>query len=338
MNIHRALKSLEGHTQTLISEVNRNINPRFKFTQIVYDIENIGYEPIDYKFKVEMSAALEVFMGTSIYAHKATFLRELIQNCLDACNVRRMYSSSLYTPKISIERKPDHKTIVVRDNGIGMDKNWVEKYFLPIGISFYRSEEFENIASLDMGFSPISRFGIGILSCFMVADKVVVRTKKLNTVGLELTVSDFRNYFEVKQDNLLEQGTEIILTLKPEFANIDCLGYLLENIKFTQEPIEYVYFNGEKRVIGQEPVSLIENLKINFWKKEWANYIEEAIPFSSPTTDGYIAFSKSKNREESTFSGDMSVCVVNIFQDGIFICNEPNLLPRWMKKKHCKSH
>jgi hypothetical protein len=331
MNFHRAFKSLEGHTQALLNEINRNMSPRFRYTQITYDIENIGYDPIDYRFKVEASAALEVFMGTPIYTQKATFLRELIQNSLDACNVRRIYFPS-YIPKISVERKKDFKTVIVRDNGIGMDKTWVEKYFLAVGISFYRSEEFENIKGLDMGFSPISRFGIGILSCFMVADKVVIRTKKLDAVGLEITISDFRNYFEVRKDASLEQGTEIILTLKPEYADLDCLGYLLENIKFTQEPIEYIYFDGETRTIGQEPVSLVDKLKINFWKKLWENFVEEKIPLSSSNSEGYLAFSKNNSRDKDIISGDMSVCEVNIFQDGIYICNEPNLLPRWMIK------
>lgn len=331
MNFHRAFKNLEGHTQTILNEINRNISPRFRYTQIIYDIENIGYEPIDYKFRVEASAALEVFMGTPIYTQKATFLRELIQNSLDACNVRRIHTPS-YKPKIYVERKPDFKTVIVRDNGIGMDKTWVEKYFLPVGISFYRSEEFENITGLDLGFSPISRFGIGILSCFMIADKVVIRTKKLEAVGMEIIISDFRNYFEVRQDTSVEQGTEIILTLKPEYANIDCLGYLLENIKFTQEPIEYIYFDGESRTIGQEFVSLIEKLKVNFWKREWKNFIEKQITFSSPNSEGYIAYSKDRNSEGYISSGNMSVCEVNVFQDGIFICNEPHLLPPWMTK------
>lgn len=325
IDVHRAFKGHEGFVQTLLNEINRNINPRFKFTHVIYEIENIGYEPIDFKFRVEASAALEVFMGTPIYTQKATFLRELVQNSIDACGVRSIYDPA-YSPKISVIKAPDNKTVIVKDNGIGMDKTWVEKYFLTVGISFYRSEEFENINALDMGFAPISRFGIGILSCFMVADRIVIRTKKLNSIGLEIDISDFRNYFSVKFDESIEQGTVITIILKPEFYGIDCLGFLLDTIKCAKYPIEYQYFNGEKRIIANYPVSLVSKLKLEFWANTWKRYEEDKISLLS--SEAYIAF--EKKTPSSLMPSNLSECKVYIHQDGIYICNEPQLLPKWI--------
>lgn len=81
-------------------------------------------------------------------------------------------------PAIGIEFSPDLGKIIVRDNGIGMSRQWIEKYFLHIGLSFYQSDEILRVnrdASIQLSF--ISQFGIGFLSSFLVARQVIIKTR-----------------------------------------------------------------------------------------------------------------------------------------------------------------
>jgi hypothetical protein len=332
--IHRALKQHEAKVQNILNEINRHISPRFKYTQVVYEIENIGYDPIDYKFHVETSTALEIFMGNPIYSDKEVFLRELVQNALDACNVRRMIDSSV-KPLITIAMGTNLNEITVRDNGIGMDREWIEKYFLPVGVSFYTSEDFGELGLVDVGFSPISCFGIGILSCFMVAEEIIIRTRKPSSPGLEIIIHDAKSYFDVREDDSIPQGTEVKVVFKDRPASRpgylpleeDCLGYLLKNVKCTQWPIEYIYYNGERTLIGKEPVSLVEKLKQRFWRDDWRSYIEVKIPFTR--SEGYLSLKVAREDGLIMGPGGMTHSEFHVFQDGIYVCNELGLLPEW---------
>ncbi len=132
--VHKALKHHERSVQQLLEKLNQQVRPRFLYSDVLYEIEPDGYTPMDLKFSVDSSAGLQLFMGNRLYADKRVFLRELIQNAVDACNYRKLFDRD-YSPAIAIEFNNDVSTIKVRDNGIGMTRQWIEKYFLAIGIS-----------------------------------------------------------------------------------------------------------------------------------------------------------------------------------------------------------
>jgi hypothetical protein len=235
--VHRALKHHERSVQQLLEKLNQRVRPRFLYSDVIYEIEPDGYTPIDLKFTVDSSAGLQLFMGNRLYSDKRVFLRELIQNAVDACNYRKLVDSH-YSPAIVIEFNDDVSTIKVRDNGIGMTRQWIEKYFLAIGISFYQSNEIRNIdrnPRIDFGF--ISQFGIGFLSSFQVADKIIIKTRKASFPGLMITISGLRDYFDVR---FLEEdspvGTEVTLQLKKSkikyCRSMEYTGYLKTNIRF----------------------------------------------------------------------------------------------------------
>ena len=77
--------------------------------------------------------------------------------------------------------------IVCRDYGIGMDEHVIRNYFAVAGVSYYRSSEFER---QQLGFEPISRFGIGVLSCFMGANKLSVKTYRDPESGPPMAQAD----------------------------------------------------------------------------------------------------------------------------------------------------
>ncbi len=258
--LHRALKHHERVLHERLKDINQRIRPRFLFSDLIYEIEPAGYQPVDLKYTVDTAAALQLFMGNRLYSDKRVFLRELIQNAVDACSMRKL-ADKAYVPAISIAFNDDISRITIRDNGIGMDRQWLEKYFLSIGISFYQSDEVKTVnrdPRIDIGF--ISQFGIGFLSSFLVAEKIVIKTRKGPSPGLLITITSLKDYFDVRPlGDDTPAGTEVTLHLKPSRINycrsIEFAGYLKTNIRFLQIPVRFTDERGNSTILGNEPLS-----------------------------------------------------------------------------------
>lgn len=144
-------------------------------------IETVGFEVSDLKLNVDYSAIVKLLMGENVYGNKKYGLRELIQNSLDACKVMKEYAPQLecykydeYVPKIQIILDYGNNQLRIRDNGIGMSEEVLKKYFLNIGKSYYKSNDYMYQGNK---YNPIGNFGIGFLACFMLSKEVIVETK-----------------------------------------------------------------------------------------------------------------------------------------------------------------
>jgi molecular chaperone HtpG len=116
-----------------------------------------------------------------LYSDKDIFLRELISNACDAITKRRMLhektQSTWQEPRIDIRVDTEAKTIIVEDNGLGMDEDELTRYLSQV--AFSSAEEFMShyqSASSDQS-SIIGHFGLGFYSAFMVASRVEVDSK-----------------------------------------------------------------------------------------------------------------------------------------------------------------
>lgn len=320
--IHRALKHHERAVQQLLESMNQQVRPRFLYSEVIYEIEPQGYEPIDLKFSVDSSAGLQLFMGNRLYSDKRVFLRELIQNAVDACNYRKLVDDT-YSPVISIEFSEDISVIKMRDNGIGMTRQWIEKYFLAIGISFYQSNEIRDIdrdTRIDFGF--ISQFGIGFLSSFLVAKKIVIKTRKASFPGMVITINGLRDYFDVR---VLEEdfpvGTEVTLHLKESrikyCRSLEFAGYLKTNIRFLKIPLRLKDERGNTTTIGQE------QLAYNTTKTAGPVFL---ATLNFKDSEGYVRLG-AKNLGDHIHALETASGGVSVFQDGIFVTQIDSLLP-----------
>lgn len=135
-----------------------------------------GYETGEFRFTLDQDRVLELLVGDNLYQDPGVFVRELVQNAIDAVRTRREMDPHLpakWKPQINIRSWMDEEGyhwFRIEDNGTGMNRDIVEKYFLKVGRSYYASDEFlrdKYRNEVEPGYQPISRFGIGILSCFM---------------------------------------------------------------------------------------------------------------------------------------------------------------------------
>lgn len=158
-------------------------------------ITSEGYIYEEFRFKLEYREIMSLLMGIRLYKDDRVFLRELLQNALDACRMcDKTYQArnNQFNGEIYIrQRETDDgsEIIEVMDNGSGMTKHIVKKFFMRVGSSYYQSFAFR---SRGLDFEPVSQFGIGILSCFMKADRIEVETRPDRQVHANLD-DDERN-------------------------------------------------------------------------------------------------------------------------------------------------
>ena len=321
--VHRALKHYEIDVNRFLDYLNSSVRPRFLYVKALIEIEAFGYEPVDLKFVVDTSAALELFAGNVLYSDKRVFLRELVQNAVDACNLKKLFDPDV-SSSITIAFHESEKSITIKDNGIGMDRQWLEKYFMNIGISFYRSNEFsEAVNSSDLRFSFISTFGIGFLSTFMVADQIHIRTRKADDKGLAITIADFKDYFDIRPlEEDFPVGTEVILMLKPPrgkvWRKMEYLSYLKTNLRFVPIPINFTDEQGNTTTIGGEPMDFFDT------SSSMRNF---PAHIRLPNSKGYLLL-RTRGNQGTIWDLESSVGGLSIFQDGIFVTQVEYLLPQ----------
>ncbi|NCD08758.1 MAG: metal-dependent phosphohydrolase [Negativicutes bacterium] len=179
----------------------------------------------DTKFTLNKKQVIDLLMGTKLYGNPEVAIRELLQNSIDACLLRKSLSvvwKDNYNPyiKVTLDTQGDIDYLIIEDNGIGMNQNIVDNYYTNIGKSYYTSTEFLDLmAETNQKFKPISRFGIGILACFMVCDSMKVETKKIcgpysTDEALKISIEGYDSLFVITNGIRTEPGTKTTLKLR----------------------------------------------------------------------------------------------------------------------------
>ena len=180
-------------------------------------------------FQTEVRQLLKLMIH-SLYSNKEIFLRELISNASDAADKLRF--EALATPdllsedtdlKIRIESDKEHNTITITDNGIGMSRDELVEHLGTIARSGTAEFLQQMTGDQQKDARLIGQFGVGFYSSFIVADKVVVETRR---AGLSVNEgvrweSDGEGEFTIENIERPERGTAVILHLKDaesEFA------------------------------------------------------------------------------------------------------------------------
>lgn len=137
-------------------------------------VEREGYQFGRFCITLDQDRVIQLFTGENLYNDPGVFVRELLQNAVDAVLLRKAVDAHFKEEgRITIHTWTDRDGrdwFRIEDNGVGMNEEIIENYFLKAGRSYYTSEAFKaenrRFAS-GSEYQPISRFGIGILSCFM---------------------------------------------------------------------------------------------------------------------------------------------------------------------------
>lgn len=179
----------------------------------------------DTQFNLSKTQVIDLLMGTKLYGDPEIALRELLQNSIDACLLRQALEkkwANPYCPEIKVKYTSvnNEDILEIIDNGTGMDQYIIDSYYSKVGSSFYKSSDFYDLKSESKAdFIPTSRFGIGILSCFMVADTLIVETRRAygphnSSEPINLTIQGQESIFWIKQGEREKPGTSTRLILR----------------------------------------------------------------------------------------------------------------------------
>ena len=184
--------------------------------------ETTAPERETFGFQTEVAQLLKLMIH-SLYSNREIFLRELISNASDACDKLRFEATgndALYGGdgelSIRLEVDRDARTISVIDNGIGMSRDEIVANLGTIARSGTR--EFFGRLSGDAARDSqlIGQFGVGFYSSFIVADRVVVTSRRAGASEEEAVrwESDGTGQFTVEPARLAHRGTEVVLHLR----------------------------------------------------------------------------------------------------------------------------
>ncbi|MEU2771463.1 caspase family protein [Streptomyces sp. NPDC007162] len=206
------------------------------------------------RFQLAEDRVQELLMGEELYGDSNLAVRELYQNALDAVRYRDRRTEYLertggpaldWEGEITFTQgvRPDGRPYLeCRDNGIGMGITELSTVFSQGGARFVDLPEYieeqadwEELPEPKLRLYPNSRFGIGVLSYFMLADEIVVRTCRMGRKDgrprrlLQVTIAGPGNFFRVedKGDGGPEDiGTAVTLLLRKEHRSVSCLEAL----------------------------------------------------------------------------------------------------------------
>jgi molecular chaperone HtpG len=300
-------------------------------------------------------------------------LRELVSNAVDATQKMKTLNSlgemKANIDKLRVEVIVDKKkgTLTIRDNGIGMTEEEVDKYINQI--AFSGAEEFVNkYKDSDAKNSIIGHFGLGFYSSFMVSKEVEIITKsqKANSTAVRWVCDGSPNY-TIEETNKKTKGTDIILYIDDdskefledhrisEILNKYC-KFLPVEVKFGTKTIFVDDPKGQKDDKGnikqiEKEVDNIINNTTPMWTKspqelkdeDYTSFYKELYPmeFNQPIFNihlnvdypfnltGILYFPKLKNNLE------VQKNKINLYSNQVYITdNVENIVPEFLTLLH----
>lgn len=238
------------------------------------------------RFQTEVRELLHMMIH-SVYSNKDIFLRELIANAADAIDKARFLALTkpeiAQTWEIRITPDPKEGTLTISDNGIGMSREEVVENLGTIAHSGTKAflealeknkKEGESTSNPEL----IGQFGVGFYASFMVADKVVVETRKAGSDKTIRWESNGQEEFSLSEDAKRDtQGTSVILYLKADDKQYLETWRISSIVKkysdFIEHPIKMLETRKDKD--GKETV---EDKTLNSQKAIWLRPESEVKP------------------------------------------------------------
>ena len=308
-----------------------------------------------------------------LYSDHEIFLRELVSNAVDASQKLKFFAKNgefkgeLGDLKVQVILNKDEKTLTIRDNGIGMTSDEIDKYINQI--AFSGAEEFvQKYKGKEGAENIIGHFGLGFYSAFMVAEKVQIRTKSFKdgsqAVQWESNGSPEFTITDIEKES---RGTDIVLYIAEdsvEFLEKGRIDEILNRYcKFLPVPVifgtktEYIDSpEGEKDDEGKikrvavdvenqvnNPVPAWTKAPIDLKQEDYDSFYRELYPmtFESPlfhihlnvdypfNLTGILYFPKIKENVEVQRNK------INLYSNQVFITDSvENIVPEFLTLLH----
>ena len=165
----------------------------------------------EYRFKVNLGGMIEI-LSDHLYSSPDVYIRELLQNGVDAIVAREKKDEEYKNNKAGRIHLAitEEKSLIFEDNGSGLTEEEIHQFLAIIGQSSKRDLQSGKILS-----DFIGRFGIGLLSYFMVSNRIRIRTKSINSEKGYEWIGNPDGTYSLTECDRSDVGTEIHLEAKP---------------------------------------------------------------------------------------------------------------------------
>jgi molecular chaperone HtpG len=305
-------------------------------------------------FQAEVSELLRL-MVHSVYSETDIFLRELISNASDACDKLRYEAianpaliADGETPKIRIIPNKKANILTIADTGIGMDRQELIDNLGTIARSGTKSF-LSRLNEAKDGAGLIGQFGVGFYSAFMVAERIVVTSRRAGTEEVWTWSSSGGAGFDIAragedEAKRLSRGTEIVLHLKADAAKY-LETYEIERIVRSysdniQFPIELVPEEGEPRQINSAS-ALWQRSKSELKPEDYTEaYKSIAVAFDEPAMTlhyraegrySYAVLLFAPSSKPFDLFDPSRKGKVKLYVRRVFITDDADLLPAYLR-------
>ena len=307
-----------------------------------------------HNFEADTGKILNIVIN-SLYSDRDIFIRELLSNASDAIHKRKFIGQT--TPntlnstqdEIFVDVDEKKKTIMIVDTGIGLTADDLMETLGTIARSGTSSflDSFEEAAdNKDAAKTLIGKFGVGFYSAFMVADRVVVTTRKAGDAETNVWESDGQSAYTIsKSDVSHEAGTSIKLFLRKdakEYADINKVKSLIKKysdhiqvpIFVRSKDVEKEQANSAQALWTKSPTDVSAEEYSEFYKSSLGSFDNPFITLHNKT-EGSIDFTNLlfvPNMAPFDLFEPERKTKVSLYINRVFISQDlDGIIPTWLR-------
>lgn len=291
---------------------------------------------MEHRFQINLSGLIDLLSG-HLYTRPDVFVRELLQNAVDAIHARTQLTAG-HAGSIELHVDDEMHAVTFIDNGVGLSEDEMHRFLAVIGESSKRGDW------LGQAQDYIGQFGIGLLACFMVAEQIELVSRSAATPdapALRWRGRPDGTYDIAPAGEEFEPGTRVRLQAKPEARALFEIGQLAAAAEYyggiLPWPVRVIHRKQSKLINDCErtrafpwdashlPASARPAFWMDFGRRSLGAQIFDAIPLVSPTggVDG-VAFVLERSPVQTSKGKHRVYLKRMLLSDGV-----ENLLPPW---------
>ena len=307
-----------------------------------------------HNFEADTGKILNIVIN-SLYSDRDIFLRELLSNASDAIHKRKFIGQTEQsilnsgTDEIIVTIDEKKKTIEISDTGIGLNAADLTETLGTIarsGTSSFLDTIETNDDTKDAAKTLIGKFGVGFYSAFMVAEKVIVTTRKAGEEAINVWESDGQSGYTISSSEIHHDvGTSIKLFLRKdakEYADKSKIrslikkysDHIMEPISISSPDAEQEQVNSAQALWTKSPSEISDEEYNEFYKSSLGSFDEPFITMHNKT-EGSIDFTSllyvPKTAPFDLFDPERKT-KVSLYINRVFISqNVDGIIPTWLR-------
>ncbi|MFK8031379.1 MAG: molecular chaperone HtpG [Gammaproteobacteria bacterium] len=302
-------------------------------------------------FQAEVKQLLKLMIH-SLYSNKEIFLRELVSNASDACDKLRF--EGIQNPEllsegsdfsIALDVDKEAGTVTITDNGIGMSKDEIVQFLGTVASSGTREYLNELTGDQKKDAQLIGQFGVGFYSAFVVAERVVVDSRRAGSTEAVRWRSEGTGEYTLEDSDFDQRGTRITLHLREddkEFADQMRLKFIVKRYSdHIAVPITLTGEDGEVETINdttalwQRPKNEIEEQQYKDLYQSMAHAMDEPLAWSHNRVEGKYEYTSlffiPGSRPFDLYEREQQNGIKLFIQRVFVLEDKEQLLPRYLR-------